>query len=244
MWNKKNPNSVIMPPIAAVNYNTNFNNAKKHLLSVAYVAVSLLIVVSLTAFGVWAYSQMQDYKNNSDKKVAVAVQQAQDQLKTSLDQQYADQSKSPSKTYTAPAAFGGVVINYPKTWSAYINEQTASTGTVVDAYFYQDYLPSVSSSSAIAYNLRVQIVDGSYQDIVNRYSSQIKDGKITATPYTPANVPGASTGVRLVGQLTSNKKGAMVIIPLRDKVLELWTETQAGIADFDTYVIAKLSFSP
>jgi hypothetical protein len=92
--------------------------------------------------------------------------------------------------------------------------------------------------------LRLQISDGSYQTAVDQYQNQIKQGTLTAVPYTATLVEGASVGVRLTGQLTPTKQGAMVIVPLRDKVLKIWTETEAGIADFDNYVIANLTFSP
>jgi hypothetical protein len=215
---------------------------ERHLGLVISLVASVILVVGLGAFGFWAYSQMKDYKNNSDQKSAQAVAQAMADQATTLETQFTEQEKSPLKSYISPAAYGSVTIVYPKTWSAYVNEQTSGSN-VVDGYFYQNYLPSVGSSETTNYNLRVQIVGGSYQTAVDQYQAQIKQGKVTAAPYTP-NVVGASTGVRLTGQLTATKKGAMIIVPLRDKVLKIWTETEAGIADLDNYVIANLTFSP
>ncbi len=215
---------------------------EKHVGLLISLVVSVVLAVGLGVFGLWAYSQMKDYKNNSDQKSNQAVEQAKAEQKTTLEAQFAEEEKSPLKSYTSQAAYGSVTIVYPKTWSAYISEKSSGTN-VVDGYFYQDYLPSVNPNETTNFNLRVQIIDGSYQSAVDQYQSQIKQGKITAVPYT-SNVTGASIGVRLTGQLSVSKKGAAIIIPLRDKVLKIWTETEAGIADLDNYVIANLTFSP
>jgi hypothetical protein len=200
-------------------------------------------VLVLAVFSIWAYGRMTDYKNNSDQKAAAAVTAATAEQKITLDAQFAEQSKSPLKTYTSPAEYGSVVITYPKTWSAYVDPDP-SGNAVVDGYFYPDYLPSVASDAAITYSLRVQINEDTYQEAVDDYQTSITQGKLTATPFAPTAIEGASAGLRLSGQLTKDKRGAMIIIPLRDKVLKIWTESEAGIADFDNYVIPNLTFSP
>lgn len=242
-WNKNRggqlsgvslPNTPVAPSLP--------KSGKPLSLKLALIALVILVIV-LALFGFWAFQQMKDYKYNSDQKSAQAVEQATAEQKTTLETQFAEQEKSPLKSYVSPAAYGSVTIVYPKTWSAYVNE--ASSGSnVVDGYFYQNYLPSVDDNSTTTYNLRLQIVDGSYQTVVDQFQNQIKQGKVTAVPFTAAAVTGASTGVRLTGQLTTTKKGAMIIVPLRDKVLKIWTETEAGVADLDTYVIANLTYSP
>jgi hypothetical protein len=241
-WNKNRGVNQISGLPGAGGLITSSLPKEKHLNLAIFLVVSVVLVIGLSIFGFWAFSQMKDYKDSSDQKSDQAVAQAMAEQKTTLEAQFAEQEKSPLKSYTSQAAYGSITIVYPKTWSAYINEQSSS-GNVVDGYFHQNYLPSVGSNETTNFNLRVQIMDGSYQSTVDQYQNQIKQGKITAAPYTP-NVVGASTGVRLVGQLTTAKKGAMVIVPLRDKVLKIWTETEAGIADLDNYVIANLTFSP
>jgi hypothetical protein len=48
----------------------------------------------------------------------------------------------------------------------------------------------------------------------------------------------------LSGQIAQQQKGTMVILPLRDKTLEVWTESDAYLSDFKNYVLPNLTFSP
>lgn len=216
----------------------------KSIALVIALSITIVLAIGLAVFGVWTYKQMLDYKNNSDEKAITAVQQAEAEQKATLEVQFDEQEKSPLKSYSSPAAYGSVNIVYPKTWSAYVSETSTSSGVAVDGFFYPNYLPSVNTNGTTTFSLRLQISDGSYQATVDQYQAQIKQGKLTAVPYTATLVEGASVGVRLTGQLTQTKRGAMVIVPLRDKILKIWTETDAGIADFDNYIIASLTFSP
>lgn len=202
------------------------------------IAVFLLVVTLV--FGIWAFMQMQDYKTNSDKKSAVAVTVANTEQKKQLDAQYAEQEKSPLKTYTSPSQYGSVKIVYPKTWSAYIVE-LASGSNPVDAYFYPDFVPNVAAKNN--YSLRMQITSASYKTEVDQLNSNVKQGKITVIAYKPEQVKDATVGVRVDGQIANDKKGAMVILPVRDKVLKIWTENDSAMADFNN-VLKNLTYSP
>ena len=217
--------------------------AKKAFPIKIVTAVLAIIILVLAILAIWAYGRMSDYKNNSDQITAVAVTQATDELRATLEAEFAEQSKSPAKTYTSPAEYGSVVITYPKTWSAYV-DMDPSGSAVIDGYFYLDYLPSVESGAAVTYNLRLQINEDTYQEAVDEYQSQITKGELAATPFKPALVENATAGLRLNGQLTKDKRGAMIILPLRDKVLKIWTESEAGIVDFEQYILPNLAFSP
>jgi hypothetical protein len=43
---------------------------------------------------------------------------------------------------------------------------------------------------------------------------------------------------------TTNSTGTMVLLPMRDKTLEIWTEAPAYLADFNTYILPNITFSP
>src|SRR4051794_28439176 len=84
--------------------------------------VALLLLVGVAVFGVWAFGSRQDYKDNVDAKIATAVASAKVDEDKVKDAQFAEESKNPLKTYTGPAAYGSVTINYPKTWSGYVRD--------------------------------------------------------------------------------------------------------------------------
>lgn len=225
---------------------TPFDNKPRHnfITLIIIILLAILLIASLS-FGFWAFAQMKDYKNNSDQKSSVAVENAKAEQEKLLKAQFAEQEKEPLKTYTGPAAQGSVKIVYPKTWSAYIIEQTTGSNIPVDGYFYPNFVPGpTSSNSKFNYSLRIQISTNNYQSELNIYKSFLTQGTLKATPFKPEAVSNSGTGIKLDGQFQMNKKGSMVILPLRDKILKLWTENDANLNDFNNFVLKNLSFSP
>lgn len=206
-------------------------------------AVILLTLIGAGVFGFWAFSNMKDYKENCDEKSAIAVTQAKEEQKIQIEAQFAEAEKSPLKSYTSPPQFGSVKIVYPKTWSAYISEQSDGNAPI-DSYFYPDFVPSIDSTEKTNYSLRMQVLNKSYSDETKTYESSIEKGELKAEPFSPEQIEGATVGVRLNGQITKDKKGAMVVVPLRDKVLKIWTEDEGKIADFNNIILKNLTYSP
>jgi len=56
-------------------------------------------------------------------------------------------------------------------------------------------------------------------------------------------VPGV-IGVKVTGALGNGKSGTMVVIPLRNMTLKLWTEAPSFQQDFNTNILPNLSFAP
>jgi hypothetical protein len=200
----------------------------------------VLLLIGAAVFGVWAYNGRQDYKNNVDQKVAIATQAAQKDTQAKDAKQYAEVAKQPLKTYVGPSAYGSVHISYPKTWSGVAD--TSDDGTPLDAYFDPDIVPGLNDPSAI-FALRVQVVSSSYDDVLSGFSGQVESKQVTAAPYALPSVPGI-VGTRLDGQITDSKQGSMVVLPLRDKTLQIWTESSQYLNDFNTNILPHISFSP
>lgn len=210
--------------------------------SVAVVASLALLSVCLVGaliFGVWAYMGRQDYKNNVDSKIKTAmVQNTKDvQAKDAAD--YAEAAKNPLKEYVGPEAYGTIRVNYPRTWSAYV---VSNSGQPLDAYFNPDYVPSATDQKSV-FALRVQVVATSYSQTLAQFQGLQKQGKVTVAPYALPKTPSV-VGVRVDGQLTSTKQGSMVILPVRDKTLKFWIESNQYANDFNNLVLPNTSFSP
>lgn len=203
------------------------------------VVVSTLLLGSL-GFGVWALMGRQDFKNNSDEKVAAAVAQAKIEEGIKKDAEFIEAEKSPLKTYVASETFGSLSFQYPKVWSAYISEAGKSS-TPLDGYFHPQYVPDVASTTAFA--LRIQIVDASYEQTLKLLDSSVKSGKIKVSAYRPPKVESV-LGARLEGEIASKKQGTMVLLPLRDKTIKVWTENSEFLNDFNTTVLTSLTFAP
>jgi len=185
----------------------------------------------------------QDYKDNSDKKVSAAVEIAKKQTETAKDNEFVEKEKNPLRHYTGPSAYGSVDVQYPKTWSAYVTEST-NGATPIIGYFHPSFVPSIVTGQASnSFALRLEVVNTSYDQALRQFESFVKQGKIKVTPYKAPKVPNV-LGARLDGEIVTGKQGSMVLIPLRDKTLKIWTEANNFKGDFDNIIMANIVFVP
>ncbi len=205
-------------------------------------ALTIILLIAAIVFGVWAYGHMEDYKNNLNLKVNAAVKVAVTQEANTKDAQYAQSEKYPLKNYTGPAAYGSVSVSYPNTWSAYVIDDTNSS-PYVDGYFYPNTVPDTQSST-VAFALRVEVVQDSYSDVLNNIQSNVQQGQTTVAAYKAPKVP-SIIGSLVTGQLPSiNRSGTMVVLPLRNMTLEIWTEAPQFESDFNNIILKNFTFSP
>jgi hypothetical protein len=208
--------------------------------------LAIVLLIGAASFGYWAYSQMQNYKNNTEQISAAAVQNANQQLTKQLQAQFNEQAKSPFKVYNGPGTYGSLHIVYPKTWSAYISENAANTGTPVDGYFYPDVVPYTgtdNNNASANFALRTQILGQTYSAVLQTFQSQVQQGQVTVRPFKLAKVPSV-VGVEVTGQIQQNKTGTLIVLPVRNQTLEVWTEGDQFTKDFTGIILPNMSFSP
>lgn len=203
--------------------------------------LSVLLLIGTGIFGGWAYSKMLDYKNNVDAKIVAAVQVAKQQEDAAKDAAFAQVEKNPLKIYTGPEAYGSVTIDYPKTWSAYVSD-TSNASPYVDGYFNPNVVPNAQAQSS-AFALRVQVVQESYSSVLATETSYVQSGKATVMAYHAPKVPNI-VGARIDGKLSDLKSGSMIILPLRNMTLKIWTETPATQGDFNNIILPNFTFAP
>jgi len=208
-------------------------------LPLILMIVFIMLTVIATGFGLWAFAERQDYKNNSDQKAAAAAEAATKAEAARKDAEFIDKEKQPYKTYTTPDTSGAIKVQYPKTWSAYINEDDKAVP--VTGYWHPAVVPGFQSGTA--YALRVQVSNKPYVEEMKVYDSLVKSGAVKVSPYAPKNVAGV-TGSRIEGEINKGQKNTMVVLPLRDKTIRLWTESPDFVNDFDGVVLENLTFTP
>ena len=202
--------------------------------------VTLLITLIALGFGIWAFSGRQEYKNKVDEKIAIAVVDAETANSLKKDAEFAEKEKNPLRTYTGPATYGSLSISYPKTWSAYVDE-TAKSNLPLSGVLNPSFVPGLQSNLPVA--LRFTVSSSNYSSVVKTFDSLVKTGKIKVTPYKADKVPNV-IGVRLDGEILTGKQGSMIIVPLRDKTLQVWTESPQFVPDFNTIILPNLVFVP
>lgn len=203
------------------------------------IVMSVLFVGSLI-FGLSMFVGKNDLQKNLDKKVQAQVGTAVKQAETKLQATHDEQDKSLVKNYTGPATFGTVSIDYPKTYSAYVDETSSGT-TAVNAYFMPNVVPKEDRSTT--YALRMQVVQTSYDSLVKTFDTNLKAGKVTVKPFRADKV-NSVLGVRIDGEISTGKQGSLILIPLRDKTIKIWTEGKDYVGDFDKYVVPSINFVP
>lgn len=202
--------------------------------------IAAVLFFGASGFAFWAYGERQDYKDNVDAKISEAVATETIRVKAEDQKAFEEAEKNPLKKYIGPEAFRAVTVEYPKTWSAYVDG--SSNATPVDVYYHPNVVPSTQGNQT-AYALRVQVESRGYDRVVATYQGDIKNGKVKTVPYTLPKVPGV-TGLRLNGEIQSRKQGSMVILPLNDKTLKIWTESPDFVKDLETYILPNASFNP
>lgn len=218
--------------------------------SVAIDAIAAILLVLLVATGIFAaisYKDKQHYKKDVDQIVATAVTNAKQQ-QTAADQvTFAAQSKLPYKTFTGPVALGSISFHYPKSWSAYV-DQTGSNNPI-EGYFYPGVVPGLTSGTAFA--LRVELVTDDYTSVIQQLTNQSQAAP-KAAAYVPSKmkkVANVQPGTLFTGAIAQDSQGnslsgQMLVIPVRDKTLEISTQSADFTADFDNTVLSSLTFQP
>ena len=206
------------------------------------LALMTVALLGVGAFAASAYSQAQDYKNNVAQKVAAAVEVSNQKISQQKEKDFAEKEKYPYDTYVGPEAAGSLTLKYPKTWSAYVEEPRNRSTKPVDGYFNPGFVPATSDATN-SFALRVQVIQQSYDSLMKAYVGDQKSGKVTITPYQSANVP-SLIGSRVEGEIESKKQGVKVLLPFRDKTLQLWTESNDFKADFDNIILKNFILTP
>jgi hypothetical protein len=207
---------------------------------IMFIVVTILFLASVS-FAVWAFAGRQDFKSHSDQKVSAAVTVAKQQEDSVKNLQFAQQEKQPYKTYVGPEAYGTLQITFPRTWSAYV-DSSGQGSQPLDGYFNKDIVLSIVAQSS-AFSLRVQVVPTSYTSYLNNITSLQQSGLVKVSAFSFPKLP-AIVGVRVDGQVEDRKTGSMIIMPLRDKTLKLWTDAPSYIDDFNNIILPNFTFSP
>lgn len=210
---------------------------QSHVSFAVAILMTVLFVCSL-GFGAWAFMGMQENQSNLDQKIEAASAKAVKEAEAAKDAEFAETEKDPYRTYTGTSTYGSLSFDFPKTWSVYQEEQ--SSGTVLDYYAHPFIIKGKSKDNSFAF--RVQVVETAYDKEVTKFDVQLKKGSVTAAAYRLAKVP-EQLGARLTGEIMNEKQGVLVLLPLRDKTIKIWTESKDYLADFDK-VLDTMTFIP
>lgn len=204
----------------------------------ASVVVSIVLGVLALVFGsimIWALVSYNEQKNNVDQKILAAQEVAKSEQKAKDQEAFEEKEKNPLTEFIGPNDLGRVNFKYPKTWNVYVASD-GSNNTGYQAYLHPDVVPPATGNNKFA--LQVSIVSQAYDQVLQQYSGQVKQGSLRSSTIT-AN---GFNGQRFDGKLSQNIDGSAVVFKIRDKTLMIKTDSTAFRPDFDDKIIKTLSF--
>lgn len=207
---------------------------QKGIINPLLIPLILAVIVLLVGSGlsVYYYSKYVEQRDNNQPFIDAAVVVAEEKLQEKLQTEFTEREKQPNKIYTSPSEFGSVRLQFPKTWSSYVEAEGAS----LEYYGHPNFVPS----QGVNYALRMSVVTKQFANEVKSYDNEVKKGDLRASAIQVSG----TTGTRLDGMLKKDQQGVMVIFPLRDKTLKVWTENNDFKGDFDNIVLKGLTFIP
>ena len=203
--------------------------------------MAIIFLFAAIGFGAWAFTSRQDYKANTDAKINDAVVIAKQQESTRKDKLFVEAEKNPLRTYKGPDAFGGLMVMYPKTWSAYVSDRGEGSDPV-DGYFHPATVPSTEDEKSV-FALRVKVINQTYAESVRQFESAQQNGELTISAYSLPKVPKV-VGIKASGKLPDDKEGTVVLMPLRSSTLQISSEGTQYQTDFEKIILPNFSFTP
>ncbi len=204
----------------------------------ALILATVLFVGALV-FAVGKSSEVKDYKQNMDEKVSVKVAEEAKLIAEQKQAEFDEKEKAPYTFWTSPTQYGSVKVGFPKTWSYYlVLDQAAGARDPIDLYAHPDYVPEISNNER--YALRLSLTSEDYNKVLDGYRNKSEKEGLKIGTVQISNV----SGIKVRGNIEKDISGTMVVFPIRDKVLKVWTESQDYEADFDGIVLKNLSFIP
>ncbi|MDB5166536.1 MAG: hypothetical protein JWM37_608 [Candidatus Saccharibacteria bacterium] len=212
-----------------------------NILLIPFILLTVLFIGAVS-FGIWAYLGQQDWKNNAQPKIDSAVAVAIANTKSEDQKDFLQQEKKPLRTYNGPSDYGSIKMQYPKTWAGYVPISGSNSASPIDGYFYPYIVPAVTDISK-TFALRVQVQTKAYTDALTELSNKQQSGLVQVTSYALPQQPDV-IGVKVTGTIQDNKTGTMVILPLRDKTLKIWTDGNDFLNDYNDIILKNFTFSP
>lgn len=200
------------------------------------LVLAILFFFGAVGFGLWAFTERSDYKNNTDQKVAAAVKVAEERVSSEKDNEFLESEKKPLRVYKGSSVFGNISFQYPKTWSAHQTDTNDQLTLIMHPLV-------ISGNEGSTYALKITVESTRYEEALRQYEGNVKSGTLRASPIRLKKV-NSVLGTRFDGEITQGTKGSAVVLPLRDKTMIISTESEDFIKDFNNIILPNYNFVP
>lgn len=199
-----------------------------------------LLLISTIALGLLSINYANKYteaKTDVDGQKAAAAAAAKEEQKVVDQKEHEEMDKQPYRTYQAPAVLGAIQAEFPKNWNVYAKEEEKSD-IQLDVYMYPGVVRDENSTTE-PYSFRIRMQQKLYPEAMLPYQKRVEKGQLKAQTVTVSGI----SGTRFDGAITDERTGAIILLPVRDKTLFIWTESPTYMTDYDQ-IVAKMAISP
>ncbi len=224
------PQSPVAQPADNFQPTAHLPEAKKSGHSLVQIIITIIVgLIAVTFIGlfIWMFTKWRTAYDDVQSQIDSAVATAVNEEAVKLDAEFTEKEKYPYKAFSAPADYGGLSFEYPKTWSAYVAKD-ASAGGDYEAYLNPDVVPPVSNSNL--FSLRVTIKDTAFDQVTKTYESNLKNAKLSLSVRP---VGGENANI-YTGELpvSSKPQGIAAVFKIRDKTAIVQTDAMIFQEDF------------
>lgn len=212
----------------------NGERGETNVMLITTIIFAVLAVGLGVGFG-WAFMGKNEAETNLDAKLTAAKEEQRIIEEAICDEKLS----SPHSTFNGPADFGSVSFNYPRTWSSYIENNGTQGSSNLVLYFNKGSVPRIDDKTI--FSLRFSVVSRAYETVLADFSNGIKNGTLTAQPFTINDYE----GMRISGKISDSIGNATIVVfKIREKTLVLRTDSTEFLSDFDNIVLATLRYQP
>jgi hypothetical protein len=207
------------------------DEGETNILLVSTIIFGLVaLVFSITSIFSVLDSQNSKHILNSAKQTSYKAGQDAQHQQDIKDQQAA--AESPFRSYKAGKDFGNFEIKFPKNWNATVTENVAATNQV-NLVLHPEIVKALGDPSQPGnnYAFRALLIKQGSDSLQKTLDDRVKAKKMTSKSVTVSGI----AAKWYEGAWDDRHTGVMVLVPVRDKTIELITDySKDYINEFNT----------
>src|ERR1700683_245767 len=200
------------------------------------IAILAIGAVGFALLSLHYYNRAAATTKSLNAQTATAATKAAAGQKTKDAVAYQAAGESPFREYDAPDADGSFVINFPKDWSSWVDQE--QSGIQVTLILNPNFVQVLNGTPALAAT-KVTLQEQTGTEFISQYSGQISEHTMSESNTTVDGQP----AYNFTGSFPNQRSVREVVVPVRDKVL-VFDNENAQYADEFSEILAQAKINP
>lgn len=200
------------------------------------IGVLALGAVGFAVLTLMFYNKATVATNTLDQQKAQTATTAKADQKKADDLANTQANESPYRSYQAPIAYGAFIINFPKNWSSYVDQEQG--GTQINLILNPDYVGRTNGTDNLE-AARVTLQEQTGDNFMNQFQGSVKNGDLHQNTIQVSGL----AAFDLTGKFGDRRTVREVVVPVRDKVIVLINENSQYKNEF-AQILAQAKINP